>query len=141
VTPSTRRGSSLRIAVLMGRGLSGNGERNRGPPTHKVALQGPATTLDQGTGSRDTDRWGFEYRPAACDLPVEGRRHPSERWMADPLLNVCNEPPAIGLVPAPVELLRSEAELHYQIARQVLRIGFAALFAPQPQQGDFITGL
>jgi hypothetical protein len=61
--------------------------------------------------------------------------------MADPLLNVCNEPPAIGLVPAPVELLRSEAELHNQIARQVLRIGFAALFAPQPQQGDFITGL
>jgi hypothetical protein len=61
--------------------------------------------------------------------------------MADPLLNICNEPPGIGLVPAPVELLRSEAELHNQIARQVLRIGFAALFAPQPQQGDFITGL
>jgi hypothetical protein len=50
VTPSTRRGSSLRIAVLMGRGLSGNGERNRGPPTHMVALQGPATTLIKELG-------------------------------------------------------------------------------------------
>ena len=58
--------------------------------------------------------------------------------MADPLLDVGDDLPGIGLVPAPVKLLGGEAELHDEVAGQVLRLDFAALLPPQPQQGGFI---
>ena len=58
--------------------------------------------------------------------------------MAGPLLDICDDPPGIGLVPAPVKLLGGEAELHDQIAGQVLRLDLAALFPPQPQQGGLV---
>ena len=50
--------------------------------------------------------------------------------MTPPLLDIGDDPPGIGLVPAPVELLGGEAELHDEIAGQVLRLDFAALFPP-----------
>jgi hypothetical protein len=43
--------------------------------------------------------------------------------MADPLLDVRDHSPGIGLIPASVKL---------QIAGQVLRLDLAALFLPQP---------
>ena len=55
--------------------------------------------------------------------------------MADPLLDIGDDPPSIGLVPAPVELLGGETELDDEIAGQVLRLNFAAFFPPQPQSG------
>ena len=58
--------------------------------------------------------------------------------MAGPLLDICDDPPGVGLVPAPVKLLGGEAELHNEVAGQVLRLDFAALFPPQPQQGGFV---
>ena len=58
--------------------------------------------------------------------------------MAGPLLDVCDDLPSVGLVPAPVKLLGGEAELHDQVAGQVLRLDFAALFPPQPQQGGLV---
>jgi hypothetical protein len=82
---------------------------------------------------------GFEYRTAACDTTVEGRRHPPEGRMAGPLLDVRDDPPSIGLVPAPVELLSGKAELHNQIAGQVLGLNFASFFPPQPQQGGLVS--
>jgi hypothetical protein len=42
------------------------------------------------------------------------------------------------LVPAPVQVLRCTAELHHQIAGQVLRLNVAALLSPQPQDGGII---
>ena len=59
--------------------------------------------------------------------------------MAGPLLDVCDDLPGIGLVPAPIKLLGGEAELHDQVAGQVLRLDFAALFPPQPQQGGLVV--
>ena len=50
--------------------------------------------------------------------------------MAGPLLHICNDPPRVGLVPTPVELLGGKAELHNKIAGQVLWLGFPALFPP-----------
>jgi hypothetical protein len=41
--------------------------------------------------------------------------------MADPLLDICDDPPGIGLVPTPVKLLGREAELDDQVAGQVFR--------------------
>jgi hypothetical protein len=58
--------------------------------------------------------------------------------MAGPLLHICNDPPRVGLVPAPVKLLGSEAELDDEVAGQVLRLNLAALFSPQPQQGGLV---
>ena len=40
---------------------------------------------------------------ATLDPTIEGRRHPPEGRMADPLLNVRDDPSGIGLVPASVE--------------------------------------
>ena len=59
--------------------------------------------------------------------------------MADPLLDVGDDPPGIGLVPAPVKLLGGEAELDDKIAGQVLRLDLTALFPPQAQQGGLVA--
>ena len=36
--------------------------------------------------------------------------------MMGPLLDVCDDPPSFGLVPAAIELLGGDAKLHDQIA-------------------------
>ena len=59
--------------------------------------------------------------------------------MTAPLLDVRNDPPRLGLVPAPVKLLGGEAELHNQIAGQVLRLDLAALFPPEALQGGLVA--
>ena len=53
--------------------------------------------------------------------------------MPAPLLDIGDHPPRIGLVPASVKFLGGEAELHDQIAGQVLRLGFTAFLPPQSQ--------
>src|SRR6516164_323561 len=58
--------------------------------------------------------------------------------MTDPLLNVGNQLPGIGFVPATIELLDREPELNHKIAGQVLRFDLAALFSPQPDQGVLV---
>ncbi len=72
------------------------------------------------------------------DATIESRRHPAKGWMANPLLDVGDDPPCIGLVPAPVKLLGGEAELHNQVAGQVLRLDFAAFFPPEALQGRLV---
>ena len=59
--------------------------------------------------------------------------------MAGPLLDICDDPPGIGLVPAPVKLLGGEAELHDQVAGQVLWLDFAALLPPETLQGGLVV--
>ncbi len=49
------------------------------------------------------------------------------------LLNVDDDLPGLGLVPAPIELLGNDTELDDEVAGQVLRLDLAALFPPQPQ--------
>jgi hypothetical protein len=58
--------------------------------------------------------------------------------MAGPLLDICDDPPGVGLVPPPIQLLGGEAELHNQVAGQVLWLGFTAFFSPQPQQRGLV---
>ena len=55
--------------------------------------------------------------------------------MPDPPLDVRDDLTGIGLVPAPVEVLGSQAELDDEVAGQVLRLDFAAFLPPEPQQG------
>ena len=59
-------------------------------------------------------------------------------WM-NPTLDVLDGLPRVALVPAPVQILGGLAELDDEIAGQVLRLGLAALFAPEAQQGGFVV--
>ena len=52
----------------------------------------------------------------------------------DPALDVGDCPPSIALVPGPVQRLGGDAELDDEIAGQILRLGLAALFLPEPDQ-------
>jgi hypothetical protein len=58
--------------------------------------------------------------------------------MADMPLDVSDDLPGIGLVPAPIEVLGDQAELNDEVAGEVVGLRLAALFAPQPQQGCLI---
>ena len=59
--------------------------------------------------------------------------------MADLALDVGKHLPGIGLIPASVQLLGRKAELDDEVARQVLRLDLAALFAPEPDQGCLVV--
>ena len=50
--------------------------------------------------------------------------------MADPLLNVRDDPSCIGLVPAPVKPFGSEAELDDEVVGEVLWVNFTAFLLP-----------
>jgi hypothetical protein len=52
----------------------------------------------------------------------------------DPTLDVADGSSRVALVPAPVQSLGGDAELHNQVAAQILRFGLAALFLPQSDQ-------
>ena len=48
-------------------------------------------------------------------------------------------PAGVALVPGPVEVLGRGAELHDQVAGQVLRLGLAALLPPEADQGGLVA--
>ena len=50
--------------------------------------------------------------------------------MSDMLLHVRDDLAGVGLVPAPVELLRHGPELNNKVARKVFRLSLPELFAP-----------
>ena len=58
--------------------------------------------------------------------------------MLDPALDVHDLAAAVALVPMAVERLGGGAELHDQIAGEVLRLDLAALFPPEPDQGGLV---
>jgi hypothetical protein len=45
----------------------------------------------------------------------------------------------VALEPVPIELLGDEAQLDDQLAREVRRLDFAALFPPKAEQGGFVA--
>jgi hypothetical protein len=73
---------------------------------------------------------GLEDRPGSFDPAVQRGRHPAQRRMPDLPLHIGKDLTTIGLVPASVQVLGREPELHDQVARQVLRLDFAPLFPP-----------
>src|SRR5262245_51418832 len=58
--------------------------------------------------------------------------------MADPFLNVGDNLPSIGLVPAPAQFLGRNTKLNNEIAREVFGFAFTPLFPPQPEEGGLI---
>ena len=59
--------------------------------------------------------------------------------MLDLFLDIGNDLAGIGLVPVPVQLLGGDTELDNEVARQILRLGLAPFFPPQPDQGAFVV--
>jgi hypothetical protein len=56
----------------------------------------------------------------------------------NPPLDVSDDVSGIGLVPAPIEVLRGDPELDDKAAGEVLRLGLAALLAPEAEEGGLV---
>jgi hypothetical protein len=82
---------------------------------------------------------GLENRPTARDHAVEGRPHPPEHGMPEPVLNAFNGLPGVALVPIPVEGFGHETELDDEVAGEVLRLELAPLFLPEAEEGGFVA--
>ena len=63
-----------------------------------------------------THKFGFENRARAINNAVQGRRHPADHRVADPMLDVSDRLPGGSLVPLPVQLFCRETELDGQVA-------------------------
>jgi hypothetical protein len=59
--------------------------------------------------------------------------------MDNPPLHIRDDLAGMALVPAPVELFGYSSELNDQVAGQVLGLGVAALFPPEPEQGGLVV--
>jgi hypothetical protein len=53
-------------------------------------------------------------------------------------LHLGDDLPGIFLVPVPVQVLGHAAELDQEVAGQVFRLDFTALFSPKPKQGRLV---
>ncbi len=53
-------------------------------------------------------------------------------------LHIGEDLAGIALIPGPIEGLGDEPQLHHEVAREVLRLDFAALFPPEADQGSLI---
>jgi hypothetical protein len=57
-----------------------------------------------------------------------------ERRVPDAPLDISNHLAGVGLKPASVKVLGHHPELHYEIARKILRLDLAPLFAPEAKE-------
>jgi hypothetical protein len=83
--------------------------------------------------------FGLKDRITALNPSVERRRHPPQRRVPDSLLDIGDDLAGISLVPAAIELLRSDTQLDDEIAGEVLGLDFAAFFSPEPDEGGLIA--
>ena len=82
-----------------------------------------------GEGPRQHE-FGFENRSGGFNHAVEGGRHPTHDRMLDPALNRGEDLAGVAFEPVAVEGLGNQPELDDEVAGQVLRLDFAALFPP-----------
>ena len=59
--------------------------------------------------------------------------------MPDAPLHVADLPAGVALIPGAIELLGCSPKLHYEVAREVLRLGLASFLPPQPDQGGLVV--
>src|SRR5262245_38457498 len=82
---------------------------------------------------------GLEHGAGLFNHAVEGCRHPADHRMLDLSLHLRDDMPGVALEPLPIEGLGHDTKLDDEIAGEILRLGLAAFFAPQPQQGSLIA--
>jgi hypothetical protein len=59
--------------------------------------------------------------------------------MPDPPLDICNDLPGIGFVPASIEVFGGKAKLNDEVARKVLGLRLSAFLPPKPDQSGLIV--
>ena len=82
---------------------------------------------------------GLKDSIAALNPAIQSRRHPAQRRMAHSLLDVGDDLPGTGFIPAAIKLFSRDPKLHDEIAGQIFRLDFPPLLAPQPDQRFLIT--
>ncbi len=93
--------------------LFGRGFLREGPRQHELGLENSARALDHA---------------------VQGRRHPALDRVKNPSLHLVDRLACVAFVPAAVEVLGHRAELDDQVVGEILRLDFAALLPPQPNE-------
>src|SRR6516164_4225853 len=81
---------------------------------------------------------GLEDCAGSFNSAVQCGRHPAEHRMPDPLLNIGDYLSAIGLIPAPVQVLGRNAKLDDEIARKVFGLDLAPLLPPEAEEGALV---
>src|SRR5262245_37053806 len=81
----------------------------------------------------------LEDRPGGLDNAVERRRHPADRWMPNPALDVLDGLSSCLLEPAPIERLGGRPKLDEEVIRVIWRLRLAALLSPKAQQRVLIV--
>src|SRR6516165_2773888 len=81
----------------------------------------------------------LENRPGSFDPAVECSRHPPQRWMPNLRLHVRKDLAGIGLIPAPVQVLRRQAKLDEEVARKVFWLDLAPLLSPKPEERSLVV--
>jgi hypothetical protein len=59
--------------------------------------------------------------------------------MPNPPLDIADLSASVALIPGAIDLLGCSSELHDEVPREVLQLGLAPFFAPEPNQGGFIV--
>jgi hypothetical protein len=90
------------------------------------------------SSENDHHELGLEYRFGARHDAVKRCPHPLDDRVTHPPLNLRDRLPGVALIPVPVEGLGRDPKLDDEVAGEVLRLGLAALLAPEAHQGGFI---
>jgi hypothetical protein len=77
---------------------------------------------------------GFEHCLAGLHSPIEGGAHPAQDRMAEPPLDVLNQVPGIGLIPAPIEVFGDHPKLDDEIGGEILGLNLASFLPPQARE-------
>jgi hypothetical protein len=80
----------------------------------------------------------LKHPAVGVDDAIEGRRHPCVNGMDEPSLDIFDQVAGVVLIPPSIEVLGRNAKLDDQGAGQVVRLGLAALFPPQPHQCSLV---
>jgi hypothetical protein len=82
---------------------------------------------------------GLKESPGCFDPSIQSGHHPPQRRMPDLPLDIGEGLASIGLIPTPIQVLRGQAELDDEVAREVLRLDLAPLHPPQSEEGRLIV--
>ena len=93
----------------------------------------PSSVNDHGSMN-----FASKTAPVASTMPSRVAAHPADYGMPHAALDLREHLPGIAFVPKAIEGLGGEAELDDKVAREILRLDFAALFAPQADEGHLI---
>ncbi len=95
-----------------------------------------AASSENDHGSMNLDS---NTAPVPSTMPSNVAARNRITGMLDPPLDGRDHLAGVALVPVPIERFGHDPELHDQVAREVLWFGFAALFAPEAEEGGFVV--